>query len=212
MISTTKISASTFVDIESFVNSDSAGLQYTFETAWVVWVQKKKSHSWEEDGLTALYRFKTIAGFWFVFETMKFHEGCRFIFMRDGIKPIFEDANNTAGGYCRIILNKINYHDIFLNCLLALIGETLTKQTYDSFNITGLTYINEAYTKQLRIWIRDKEHPLGSDVISNGILDLISEDADEGADEGAGVDVNANDIFTFVTFDHIKNRKYPIKK
>jgi hypothetical protein len=75
--------------------------------------------------------------------------------MRDDIIPKWEDYHHLNGCYSIIDLKQHNYHEIFINCLLGIIGESFTEKYYPSHHITGVTYINDDNYKQIRIWVSD---------------------------------------------------------
>lgn len=158
-------------EVEKNINKNTPGIEYCFSTTWIMWIQNQ-CDKWMQESTRAIAKFNTIAGFWSLINNINLSEKKRFIFMRDGIKPNWEDPKHKYGGYCFINLNNEQSEYIFLQCLLGIIGETFTTNNYDSFNITGITYLNDK--RQIKIWISNSSNALITKNISQEYLNILS--------------------------------------
>lgn len=159
-------------DIEDHLTKNTEGCKYFFTNPWVVWKQYTSSNNSEEYVYTPKYRYSTIAGFWTLMNCINMEN--RTFFMRDGISPQWEDPKHENGAHLIITLDKkCNYYNIFLNCLLCIIGETFCNGTYESLKITGITYVNEPFLKQIRIWTSDENTPIYASMISDSFIEIL---------------------------------------
>lgn len=67
-----------------------------------------------------------------------------YIFMRNGIEPIWEDPRNANGGTFTIKMNHANGFNVWLMFIMYMMGETMT---YDMKSINGITvsYICDSF-------------------------------------------------------------------
>lgn len=180
-------------EIEKYISEDTPGIKYPFTCPWILWIQGKYCNKKDYD-LRPVYKFSTIAGFWILMNNIKFRSNHRYIFMREGIMPKWEDPNHTSGGQLYFTTNSKNkIHNIFLECILYIIGETFTNENCDSTEITGLTYINEPNLKQIRIWT--KTESLDISKISSGFLNLLED-----------LDTNFSKHIKFITYKKLRSK------
>lgn len=171
-------------DIEDCIHDNHPGLKYLLQTPWVLWHQSKSKRNWNVDNMKPVYRFSTIAGFWYCYHNLSFRNGARYVFMRDGIKPNWEDMHHMDGGYTTIDFSDVEMNDyqaIFLHYLMSLVGEQLSNsKLYDSSEITGMTYIRDFYKKpakqqkELRIWVTSNKNPLIPKMMNDNLIHINS--------------------------------------
>lgn len=168
------------------------GSQCYFTNPWVLWYQDNRSNTY---AFAPLCKFRSIAGFWTLMNNIKYTQNVRLVFMREGIKPEWEDPRHISGAQCVIEITKWeNANSILLNCLIGIVSETFTINEYDSLNITGVTYINDSVFKQIRIWLSDGSEYLGVNEVSLEYQNLLIV---------RGVSMNS---FKYTTFDKLKNK------
>ena len=165
-------------EVEKHINPNSSGIEFKLSNPWIIWINYCKD-SWDNRKLIPVYKFSTIAGFWSLINNIKLIENQQIIFMREGIEPLWEDKNHINGGYCGVNLSDDdNNNEIFISCLLGIIGETFCDKLYNSLNITGITYMNYPKKSQLKIWTNggklNNEMPLCPIHISTEYLDILS--------------------------------------
>lgn len=181
--------------IEKHIKSDTSGIEYPFTNPWICWKQHPKEvtgkYSYEP-----ICKYSTIAGFWTFINNLEIQNMQRIIFMREGICPEWEDKKHINGAHFIITLNnKQNSYNILLDCLLGLMGESFCNDKYENLNITGLTYINEPFLKQIRIWTSEKDNILDVSKISDEYKKCF---------ENANIDFSKQ--FLFVTFKKLMKK------
>lgn len=160
-----------------------SGHEVILNTPWILW--KQNSYSRTKQEIIPLCKFHTIAGFWTLINNLKKPRNVRIIYMREHIIPQWEDPNHINGGYFIIDFTKLcnliepgqscdDVYQIFINFLVATIGESFTKNFYNSDNITGIMYINEPIIKQIRFWLSDYNIPLDKRNISTEYVMMLS--------------------------------------
>jgi hypothetical protein len=188
--------------IDELIPKDSPGLEYSFTNPWIFWNQRLKEKTALKYSFFPVCKYSTIAGFWTLMNNLNIKEGDRIFFMREGIRPLWEDPVHKNGAHLIITLNKDqDCRNIFLNCLLGLVGETFCNDEYESLKITGLTYINEPTLKQLRIWTTDENIPIVASMISDTYLKFF---------ENAKVDLSKQ--LLFLSFKFFKDKKLQANK
>lgn len=125
---------------EEYQNHDFHNLQSRW-TMWFMNSDQKSSqraqqlgltdnNSWNQ-GLIELYTFGTVEDFWAVYNHIQLPAKLRvkndYMVFREGVKPAWEDSNNSDGGMWKLILpNKMRNTDLdrlWLETLLSMIGE-----------------------------------------------------------------------------------------
>lgn len=154
-----------FYDVEDDIPMDSPGMEHPFSNPWIFWSQNTpyNEHDKTNYELVPICRFTTIAGLWTFVCDFDLANKSRVTIMREGITPKWEDPAHNGGGNLFIYIDCINTdsYDLFINCFLGIIGETFTKKSFDSLDITGITFVNELKFKQLRIWSSDSTLEIG---------------------------------------------------
>ena len=205
----------TVYHVEKFLDPTCPGLDVVLETPWTIWVQSNKTINGKKQSPVPMCKFNTIAGFWTVINNIKtIPNHTRLIFMREGICPVWEDPKHLNGGYFIVthppktianlkplISNKNdNFYDLFIRCLLGVLGETFTNINYNSANITGITCINEPNLKQIRFWLSDCHSPPDERTIADEYLRLFR-----------NIEPNLSKIINTIRFDKLQNKKENVK-
>ncbi|XWV24760.1 mimivirus translation initiation factor 4e, 1 [Tupanvirus deep ocean] len=182
-------------DIDSNVHPNTPGLEYPLTNAWTLWKQHETKEKYKYNFMPCC-RFNTIAGYWSLLNNISINKGQRIIFMREGIAPKWEDVHNISGAHFIITIDstKQNSDEIFRECLLALIGESICNETYDSLKISGLTYIYEDKLKQIRFWLTDSIPKFSLSNISDDFYEIL---------QNKKLELNQ---FLFITFEKLKEK------
>ncbi|XP_022107110.1 eukaryotic translation initiation factor 4E-like isoform X2 [Acanthaster planci] len=106
-------------------------IKHPLQNKWALWFFKNdKSKSWA-DNLRIITSFDTVEDFWALFNHIqcasKLQSGCDYSLFKDGIKPMWEDGKNKAGGRWLVNLGRPKPQDVdrfWLESLLFLIGES----------------------------------------------------------------------------------------
>jgi len=138
--------------VEDHLPENTPGIDLPLNTPWTLWVQHLTSQLQYE--VRPVARFRTIGGFWCLFNYIEVHEH-HFIFMREGFPPEWNAPIYHGGGYLIISLKTIKddrlVQKIFLDFLLGLIGETLVTGS-NSDHLTGISMVKN----KIKIWVKGK--------------------------------------------------------
>lgn len=129
---------------------------HPLQNGWVMW----RRDIGDKD-FNAICRFDSVEGFIVFLNNMSFHPHVRYTIMREGITPIWESVHHRHGGYVTLDMTKHMNHsdavDLVVDILRGIIGGSFGS-TAILANITGLTFVSDAATKQCRIWIKDRKN------------------------------------------------------
>lgn len=145
------------ITIEKYVEEQGLPL----ECPWILWcasehLRENLLFDHQRKQLYPVYRFTTIQGFYHAYHEAIKKMG-RFVMMREGISPSWEDSSHTNGAHWTITMGSIrdDHQEKILDCVLGIIGESFTNDTYCSKKITGFTLVNMNELNQLRLWLVD---------------------------------------------------------
>lgn len=138
---------------------------YPLDTGWVFWIQNSIEQN--DYKFNPIISFNSVYGFSLVYNSYKNNivRLDRYVFMREGINPYYEDKSHINGGQLIITFlskkkNNIidnntqisQIHKLYNIILCGLVGESLTTKLFNSRNLTGITFVNNVYLKEVRIW------------------------------------------------------------
>lgn len=160
--------------IEDMIPQDNPGLQYPLNSTWVYW----EPGPFKGADPVARYKFNTIAGFWTLVNNLDFTINIRYIFMKEGILPRWEDLAHSDGAHWIISFQedgdpKTDLTDYFVDCLTAMIGESLFINSQLNDYITGITCVSEAHIRQVRYWISNKKSSIKTQDINPQYSNII---------------------------------------
>jgi translation initiation factor 4E len=130
--------------------------------AWKFWYfESSKDRAWE-DCLKVVSPFETVEDFWSIYNHIKsaseLRTGCSYFVFKDGIKPMWEDPGNRAGGRWLVSFDKRQRHNLdnyWLEVLLCLIGEAFDE---DGDDICGAVVDCRVKQDKISIWTADSTH------------------------------------------------------
>ena len=124
------------------------------KNSWTLWFHSATADDWSLESYTKIYEIKSIIDFWRVFNNHYSLYGGMYFFMKNDIKPVYEDSKNKDGGYWSI---KISINDSFriwkLLCL-DLLGNSITKKEI----VNGVSICKKKKFFILKIWIKDVKY------------------------------------------------------
>lgn len=124
-------------------------INYVLNSKWSYYFHNIKDNNWKLDSYQHIYTFTNIEEFWRLFNIHPKYSFGFFFMMRDGISPIWEDESNINGGTFSFKITKDNISDAWLELSVALIGETITK---NSENISGISLHPKYNCFIIKIW------------------------------------------------------------
>lgn len=138
------------------------GSEYSLTSQWVFWKHNATDLTEHcQKKFIPNSQFHTIAGFWNFIHHSLFLKEERFVLMRKGISPQWEDPHHSSGSHIIITIDHTKYaNNIIIEMIIGLVGECLFNESYDSLDITGITYINSPKLKQIRFWSKNDKIPV----------------------------------------------------
>lgn len=126
-------------------------MEHKLQYKWVFWHQDAANNANWEETLKVVASVKTVERFWktynLFYEISRYPPNHIFHFFKNGIKPSWEDVNNKNGERWCIETNPKEANQIWLDLLLAMIGEQ-----FESEHNTGLTLSRKKNTSKIFIW------------------------------------------------------------
>jgi hypothetical protein len=101
-------------------------------------------------------------------------QNCMLFWMREGIKPTWEDPKNRNGGcFSYKVVNKIVY-DAWKEITYSTVGNTLSKQSTFVDKVTGITISPKKNFCIIKIWMADcaNQNPA---IVINEIKGIVSQ-------------------------------------
>jgi len=133
--------------------------KHMLQNQWKFWYfENNKEKSWE-DNLRVVSPFSSVEDFWSIFNHIKnaseLRTGCSYFVFKDGIKPMWEDTGNRAGGRWLVSFDKrhrLHIDNQWLEVLLCLIGEAFDD---DGDDICGVVVDIRNKVDKISIWTAD---------------------------------------------------------
>ncbi|CAF0994983.1 unnamed protein product [Brachionus calyciflorus] len=127
--------------------------------SWSFYVDRNEKYTNQEDFIKNLHlicKFKTVKTFWSYFnnlpEASTLPMRYSYHIMRNDLRPMWEDEENSNGGLWKLKCKNQDSSKIWLEIVLALIGETLTNIPNDSDEIIGVTFGRREREDCVQIW------------------------------------------------------------
>jgi hypothetical protein len=159
--------------VEDMLNKNTPGLEFELDRHWILWVKNHKKE-WNENTVKPYAAFRTIAGFWTIYNSIEWNGIYNYILMEYGYIPILEKSYHQNGGTCRIFLNKYKCWDAWKIALLECIGAT--HQCNE--NIYGISISLNTKIGVLKYWTKNTYKQFDRSVIHPEILEIL-DDSDE---------------------------------
>lgn len=125
---------------------------YELNTNWVLWFHHPNDTNWEEESYIKIADINSLKDFWNVVNTIPNYLFGMFFLMKTNVFPRWEDINNLDGGYWSFRISKDNANKIWIDLMMAVIGETLTERHKDNEEITGISISPKVNNCIIKIW------------------------------------------------------------
>jgi len=186
-------------------SSSTAGL-HPLQHHWTMWYYTPKRQpgkadaTWEE-GLVQVHTVKSVEEFWAVANTIKkpsaMEQGAVYSFFKSGIKPMWEDPSNKAGGKWTISLTQASdlyrLDSIWEEVLMACIGEYLDEVSAQCDEITGVMLAKKRNLAKLSLWTKGRDDLGMARRLGERLRDVMGLDAGSGAAEFLAHGVESHD-------------------
>jgi hypothetical protein len=121
---------------------------------WTMWAHLPHDIDWSINSYKKIYTMQTVEEAIALTETLPdvLVKNCMLFLMKEGIKPIWEDPKNRAGGcFSYKISNKCVY-EVWKELSYVLVGETISSQNTFVANVTGITISPKKNFCIIKIW------------------------------------------------------------
>ena len=133
---------------------------HKLENNWVMWIHYIYDTDWSINSYKQIYSFDTLE------ELIKLNNflsnnilsKLMIFYMKDNIKPIWEDNNNKDGGSFSYKISNHLLEDVWKNLVYALIGNTLTDDEKILKNINGISISPKKNYCIINLWLANIEN------------------------------------------------------
>lgn len=122
---------------------------------WTLWAHLPHDTDWSISSYKKIYTMGTVEDSIALTETLPdvLVKNCMLFLMKEGIKPIWEDPKNRAGGcFSYKISNKCVY-EVWKELSYVLVGESISSQPSFVANVTGITISPKKNFCIIKIWM-----------------------------------------------------------
>lgn len=133
--------------------ADSLGSNYAFARPWHVWYHHSLNE-WTLRGYKRIFTITNIKEFWDFHNNIECIGGINnlhFFLMRDGVTPIWEDAENRNGGAWSVLVPLDQAYHVWEQLAVAMVGGTLLPE-----GCTGISINQKNNVSIIKIWNADK--------------------------------------------------------
>ena len=143
---------------------------------WTLWAHLPHDLDWSMKSYNKIYTVSTVEEAIAITETLPpiLVQNCMLFWMRDGIKPTWEDQKNRNGGcFSYKVVNKTVY-DSWKELTYSTLGNTVSKQMSFVDKVTGITISPKKNFCIIKIWMADctNQNPT---VVTNEIKGIVSQ-------------------------------------
>eukprot|EP00999_Lentomonas_sp_LEN2_P000504 NODE_1506_length_832_cov_98.148936_g1458_i0.p1 GENE.NODE_1506_length_832_cov_98.148936_g1458_i0~~NODE_1506_length_832_cov_98.148936_g1458_i0.p1 ORF type:complete len:204 (+),score=42.83 NODE_1506_length_832_cov_98.148936_g1458_i0:94-705(+) len=155
--------------------------KHKLQNAWEIWYDSRKLQMQNPDNwfanLQAVALFNTVEDFWRTYNHIKhptdIEHGANYHFFKKGIKPMWEDPANEAGGKWTTTLNPkdTRLDEYWELLLLAMIGEYLDPEGQDM--ICGAVLSRRKAGPRISVWTKQADDEEGLKALGSRIKELL---------------------------------------
>jgi hypothetical protein len=143
---------------------------------WTLWAHLPHDTDWSIKSYKEIFTVSTVEETIAITETLPpiLVQNCMLFWMREGIKPTWEDPKNRAGGcFSYKVINKTVY-DSWKELTYFTLGNTLSKQASFVDKVTGFTISPKKNFCIIKIWMADcaNQNPA---IVTNEIKGIVSQ-------------------------------------
>jgi len=140
---------------------------------WTLWAHLPHDTDWSINSYKKIYTVSYVEELIALVETLPdiLVKNCMLFFMRDGIKPTWEDPKNRNGGCFSYKVSEKNVFDTWKQLSYVISGQTVSKQTGFVNKVTGITISPKKKFCIIKIWMNDcsNQNPA---IVTNEIKDI----------------------------------------
>ena len=124
---------------------------------WTLWAHLPHDIDWSITSYKKIYTVSTVEETIAIIETLPaiLVQNCMLFWMRDGIKPTWEDEKNRNGGCFSYKVTNKTVSESWKELTYAILGNTISKQTTFVDKVTGFTISPKKNFCIIKIWMAD---------------------------------------------------------
>ena len=140
---------------------------------WTLWAHLPHDTDWSINSYKKIYTVSFVEELIALIETLPdiLVKNCMLFFMRDGIKPTWEDPKNRNGGCFSYKVAEKNVFDTWKQLSFVIAGQSVSQQTGFVNKVTGITISPKKKFCIIKIWMCDcsNQNPA---IVTNEIKDI----------------------------------------
>jgi len=123
--------------------------------SWTIWAHLPHDTDWSISSYREIFTFNSVEDAIAITETLPdvLVKNCMLFLMRKGIKPIWEDPKNRAGGCFSYKITNKNVYEVWKDLSYVLVGETISSEHNFVTNVTGITISPKKNFCIIKIWM-----------------------------------------------------------
>jgi hypothetical protein len=143
---------------------------------WTLWAHLPHNIDWTVKSYINVVTISTIEEAIAVVETLPavLIENCMLFLMREGIKPMWEDPKNRAGGCFSYKINNKSVTKVWKDLSYVVIGDTISKQQSFANCVTGITISPKKSFCIVKIWMASCSFQ-NPELVTNEIKGIIAQ-------------------------------------
>ena len=130
---------------------------HSLSCKWTLWAHLPHDTDWSVNSYINLFTVSTVEETIALVETLPetLVKNCMLFFMREGIKPTWEDPRNRKGGcFSYKVINK-NVFEAWKDLSFCITGESVSKNLSFVANVCGITISPKKNFCIIKIWMTD---------------------------------------------------------
>ena len=157
-------------------NNISSNNTHSLKNTWVLWGHLPHDIDWSMKSYNKIFTVSTVEEAIAITETLPpiLVQNCMLFWMREGIKPTWEDPKNRNGGcFSYKVVNKTVF-DCWKELTYSTLGNTISKQMNFVDKVTGFTISPKKNFCIIKIWMADcsNQNPA---IVTNEIKGIVSQ-------------------------------------
>lgn len=132
---------------------------YKLNNSWTLWLHLPHDVDWTINSYKKVFTFDTLDECITLIENInkEIVEKCMLFIMKNNIKPIWEDSENSKGGCLSYKINTDYVYEVWKKLNYYLIGEKLSDNQELINNINGLSISPKKNFCIIKFWIKNTE-------------------------------------------------------
>jgi hypothetical protein len=141
-----------------------------FNNYYNLWFHKINDNKWGINSYKNICTIRNKDDFLYTFKRIKTLVHGMFFFMKDDIKPIYEDPANKEGGVWMWKINRSHATSVMLNLCYLMITNKLTIKASDAQYVNGISIKPKQIYCIIKIWISGNQEV---DIFNNNIKHIL---------------------------------------